>query len=334
MKKHLLFSLTLVAFIFLSACSEHKPVVSYQELRTSLISLNSSLSHSSTDDITVLPFTEGYLQLRHALLSSSLNEPDVMAHKELDYLRIQERYPERYLPWPSHIPVLKNVESRVSVEELDLWLKFVITKLKEADESNIRLNRFEREAIIKQLEDSNIDAPSRSTLLTYLNDYKSRAMLGLHQLPNGKEWYQSKLNFYGAIQESPNKVLAMLSKIDEKKSKSIVLNTTPNTQQPYILELLPANCQRISGLNWRDEFINVPSTVAKCTKAIEQHKALIVTLMAVDLGIHYQGWSQKQAFVALNSKLALNEQQAQQLIANIVYFPATIFAAYPHFLKP
>ncbi|WP_236596595.1 hypothetical protein [Pseudoalteromonas sp. GCY] len=334
MKKHLLFSLTLVAFIFLSACSEHKPVVSYQELRTSLISLNSSLSHSSTDDITVLPFTEGYLQLRHALLSSSLNEPDVMAHKELDYLRIQERYPERYLPWPSHIPVLKNVEGRVSVEELDLWLKFVITKLKEADESNIRLNRFEREAIIKQLEDSNIDAPSRSTLLTYLNDYKSRAMLGLHQLPNGKEWYQSKLNFYGAIQESPNKVLAMLSKIDEKNSKSIVLNTTPNIQQPYILELLPANCQRISGLNWRDGFINVPSTVAKCTKAIEQHKALIVTLMAVDLGIHYQGWSQKQAFVALNSKLALNEQQAQQLIANIVYFPATIFAAYPHFLKP
>ncbi|MCG7538651.1 hypothetical protein [Pseudoalteromonas sp. OF7H-1] len=334
MKKHLLFSLTLVAFIFLSACSEHKPVVSYQELRTSLISLNSSLSHSSTDDITVLPFTEGYLQLRHALLSSSLNEPDVMAHKELDYLRIQERYPERYLPWPSHIPVLKNVEGRVSVEELDLWLKFVITKLKEADESNIRLNRFERDAIIKQLEDSNIDAPSRSTLLAYLNDYKSRAMLGLHQLPNGKEWYQSKLNFYGAIQESPNKVLAMLSKIDEKKSKSIVLNTMPNTQQPYILEFLPANCQRISGLNWRDEFINVPSTVAKCTKAIEQHKALIVTLMAVDLGIHYQGWSQKQAFVALNSKLALNEQQAQQLIANIVYFPATIFAAYPHFLKP
>ncbi|WP_260492190.1 hypothetical protein [Pseudoalteromonas maricaloris] len=334
MKKHLLFSLTLVAFIFLSACSEHKPVVNYQELRTSLISLNSSLSHSSTDDITVLPFTEGYLQLRHALLSSSLNEPDVMAHKELDYLRIQERYPERYLPWPSHIPVLKNVEGRVSAEELDLWLNFVITKLKEADESNIRLNRFERDAIIKQLEDSNIDAPSRSTLLTYLNDYKSRAMLGLHQLPNGKEWYQSKLNFYGAIQESPNKVLAMLSKIDEKKSKSIVLNTKPNTQQPYILELLPANCQRISGLNWRDGFINVPSTVAKCTKAIEQHKALIVTLMAVDLGIHYQGWSQKQAFVALNSKLALNEQQAQQLIANIVYFPATIFAAYPHFLKP
>ncbi|WP_240701607.1 hypothetical protein [Pseudoalteromonas sp. CO342X] len=334
MKKHLLFSLTLVAFIFLSACSEHKPVVNYQELRTSLISLSSSLSHSSTDDITVLPFTEGYLQLRHALLSSSLNEPDVMAHKELDYLRIQERYPERYLPWPSHIPVLKNVEGRVSAEELDLWLKFVMTKLKEADESNIRLNRFERDAIIKQLEDSNIDAPSRSTLLAYLNDYKSRAMLGLHQLPNGKEWYQSKLNFYGAIQESPNKVLAMLSKIDEKKSKSIVLNTMPNTQQPYILELLPANCQRISGLNWRDEFINVPSTVAKCTKAIEQHKALIVTLMAVDLGIHYQGWSQKQAFVALNSKLALNEQQAQQLIANIVYFPATIFAAYPHFLKP
>ena len=334
MKKHLLFSLTLVAFIFLSACSEHKPVVSYQELRTSLISLNSSLSHSSTDDITVLPFTEGYLQLRHALLSSSLNESDVMAHKELDYLRIQERYPERYLPWPSHISVLKNVEGRVSVEELDLWLKFVITKLKEADESNIRLNRFEREAVIKQLEDSDIDAPSRSTLLTYLNDYKPRAMLGLHQLPNGKEWYQSKLNFYGAIQESPNKVLAILSKIDEKKSKSIVLNTTPNTQQPYILELLPANCQRISGLNWRDGFINVPSTVAKCTKVIEQHKALIVALMEVDLGIHYQGWSQKQAFVALNSKLALNEQQAQQLIANIVYFPATIFAAYPHFLKP
>ncbi|PAY02589.1 hypothetical protein CKO50_04165 [Pseudoalteromonas sp. HM-SA03] len=257
-----------------------------------------------------------------------------MAHKELDYLRIQERYPERYLPWPSYISVLKNIEGRVSGEELELWLKFVITKLKEADESNIRLNRFEREAMIKQLEDSNIDAPSRSALLAYLSNYKPRAMLGLHQLPNGKEWYQSKLNFYGAIQDSPNKVLATLSKFDNQNSKANVLKVMPDTQQPYILELLPANCQRIAGLNWRDGFINVPSTVAKCTKAIEQYKALIVTLMAVDVGIHYQGWSQKQAFVALNSKLALNEQQAQQLIANIVYFPATIFAAYPHFLKP
>ncbi|MEK0157836.1 hypothetical protein WLQ65_01535 [Pseudoalteromonas piscicida] len=334
MKKHLLFNLTLVAFIFLSACSEHKQVVSYQELRSSLISLNNSLSHSSTDNITVLPFTEGYLQLRHALLSSSLNEPDVMAHKELDYLRIQERYPERYLPWPSNISVLKNVKDKVSGEELELWLTFVITKLKEADESNIRLNRLEREALMLQLEDSDIDVPSRATLLAYLDDYKPRAMLGLHQLPNGKEWYQSKLNFYGAIQESPNKVLATLSKIDEKNSKSIELKITPNTQQPYILELLPTNCQRVAGLNWRDGFINVPSTVAKCTKAIERHKALIVTLMAVDLGIHYQGWSQKQAFVVLNSKLALNEQQAQQLIANLVYFPATIFAAFPHFLEP
>ncbi|WP_254663563.1 hypothetical protein [Pseudoalteromonas sp. BMB] len=334
MKKHLLFSLTLVAFIFQSACSEQKQVVSYQELRTSLISLNSSLSHSSTDDITVFPFTEGYLQLRHALLSSSLNEPDVMAHKELDYLRIQERYPERYLPWPAYRTVIQNVQDKVNNEELGQWLAFVLTKLKEADESNIRLNRLERETIIKQLEDSDINLPSRSTLLTYLHDYKPRAMLGLHQLPNGKEWYQSKLNFYGAIQESPNKVLATLSKIDEKNSKPNELKITANTQQPYILELLPANCQRISGLNWRDGFINVPSSIAKCTKVIEQHKALIITLMAVDLGIHYQGWSQKQAFVALNSKLALNEQQAQQLIANIVYFPATIFAAYPHFLKP
>ncbi|ODB44395.1 hypothetical protein BB427_06775 [Pseudoalteromonas sp. BMB] len=257
-----------------------------------------------------------------------------MAHKELDYLRIQERYPERYLPWPAYRTVIQNVQDKVNNEELGQWLAFVLTKLKEADESNIRLNRLERETIIKQLEDSDINLPSRSTLLTYLHDYKPRAMLGLHQLPNGKEWYQSKLNFYGAIQESPNKVLATLSKIDEKNSKPNELKITANTQQPYILELLPANCQRISGLNWRDGFINVPSSIAKCTKVIEQHKALIITLMAVDLGIHYQGWSQKQAFVALNSKLALNEQQAQQLIANIVYFPATIFAAYPHFLKP
>lgn len=334
MKKQLLVSLTLVAFLFLFGCSEKKQTVNYQELRASLQSLNGGISHFSDDDISVLPFTEAYLQLRHAILSSELDESDVMAHKELDYLRIQERYPERYLPWPAYRTVIQNVQDKVNNEELGQWLAFVLTKLKEADESNIRLNRLEREAIIKQLEDSDINLPSRSTLLTYLHDYKPRAMLGLHQLPNGKEWYQSKLNFYGAIQESPNKVMATLSKIDEKNSKPNELKITANTQQPYILELLPANCQRISGLNWRDGFINVPSSVAKCTKAIEQHKALIITLMAVDLGIHYQGWSQKQAFVALNSKLALNEQQAQQLIANIVYFPATIFAAYPHFLKP
>ncbi|MGC0119090.1 hypothetical protein [Pseudoalteromonas piscicida] len=333
MKKHLLICFTLATLIFLFGCTEQKQTVSYQELRTSLLSLNNGLSKPSDDEISVLPFTEGYLQLRHALLSSELNEPDVMAHKELDYLRIQERYPERYLPWPAYISVLENVKNKVSSNELGKWLAFVEVKLKEADESNIRLNRLERDTLMLQLESSDIDAPSRSALLAYLSNYKPRAMLGLHQLPNGKEWYQSKLNFYGAIQDSPTKVLAMLSKFDDQNSKASVLKVMPDTQQPYILELLPANCQRIAGLNWRDGFINVPSTVAKCTKAIEQHKALIVTLMAVDLGIHYQGWSQKQAFVALNSKLALNEQQAQQLIANLVYFPATIFAAYPHFLK-
>ena len=36
-------------------------------------------------------------------------------------------------------------------------------------------------------------------------------MPGLQQLPNGKEWYQSKLNFYGNIQAPPNQVLAQLA---------------------------------------------------------------------------------------------------------------------------
>ncbi|MEJ6476469.1 hypothetical protein [Pseudoalteromonas piscicida] len=334
MKKYLLVLLALTIFFSLIGCSEQSKPKTDKELRVALRSLNSALINTHGDDINTLPFTEGYLQLRHATLATRLDTTNVMAHKELDYLRIQERYPERYLPWPAYISVIGNVRGAVSDEALNQWLGFVQTKLIEADESNIRLNRFEHKALLEQLGTVSADFPAGQALQRYLNEYKPRSMLGLHQLPNGKEWYQSKLNFYGSIQASPTKVLASLSKLRAETQALSEVTISADTKQPYILALLPASCPKVAGLNWRDGFIDVPTSVTKCKDAVEQHKALILTLMEVDVGLHYQGWSQKQAFVALNSRLALNEQQAQQLIANIVYFPATIFAAYPHFSQP
>ena len=153
-------------------------------------------------------------------------------------------------------------------------------------------------------------------------------MPGLQQLPNGKEWYQSKLNFYGNIQMPPNQVLAQLASDTELESKTQLGDVAFSLNEPSIVTLLGADCIKVGGLNWRDGFINIPATVAQCQQQLQPYEPLLRVLMEIDIGIHVQGWSTKQAVVALNSRLALNEQQAQQLVNNIIYFPATIFAAY------
>lgn len=333
MKKYSLALLTSILLSTLTACGDSNLSLNEQEFSSELRALNSALYRQSDLKINELPFTEAYLERRHSILSNKLLSSNVAIHSELDYLRIQQRYPERYLPWPGNVPVVTYIQEKVSTEVVDKWFLFVKSKLVEASESNIRLNRLEHQGLLEQLTSADIALQSRDDLISYLNSYKPRAMLGLHQLPNGKEWYQSKLNFYGSIKTSPNKVLANLTKLTVHDTNTVPL-VMPNLHRPYILELLPDSCKRLEGLNWRDGFVNLPASVAKCKQVRKQHKMLLLTIMEVDLGLHYQGWSQQQAFVVLNSRLALNEQQAQQLIANIVYFPATIFAAYPHFLQP
>ncbi|MEI5660634.1 hypothetical protein R3P08_04485 [Pseudoalteromonas sp. UG3-1] len=331
--------LLLLFLSFLVGCTDSKTtILTQQQLQQQLQQLNVALQSSASaytastntasTSLTRLPFSDAYLARRHELLNSQLSNSNATALKELSYLKIQERYPERFLPWPAHLPVLKNLTNQTTSAQVEEWLTLVKARLEAGLESKIKLSRIDLRLIIEQLAQSENNSAAFTALNNYLSSYKPRAMPGLQQLPNGKEWYQSKLNFYGNIQASPNQVLAQLASGSELEPIRQLGELTLSLNEPAILTLLGPDCAQVGGLNWRDGFINIPATVGSCQQQLKPYRSLLRVLMEIDIGIHVQGWSTKQAVVALNSRLALNEQQAQQLVNNIIYFPATIFAAY------
>ncbi|WP_419147837.1 hypothetical protein [Pseudoalteromonas 'SMAR'] len=342
-KPHIPF-LLLLFLSFLVGCTDSKTtILTQQQLQQQLQQLNVALqstastntasantasANTASTSLARLPFSEAYLARRHELLNSQLSNPDATAQKELNYLKIQERYPERFLLWPAHLPVLKNLTNHTTPAQVEEWLTLVKARLEAGLESKIKLSRIDLRLITEQLAQSDNNSAAFTALNNYLSSYKPRAMPGLQQLPNGKEWYQSKLNFYGNIQASPNQVLAQLASGSELEPIRQLGELTLSLNEPAILTLLGPDCAQVGGLNWRDGFINIPATVGSCQQQLQQYESLLRVLMEIDIGIHVQGWSTKQAVVALNSRLALNEQQAQQLVNNIIYFPATIFAAY------
>lgn len=165
------------------------------------------LNEQKVDEVKYLPFSEAYLKDRHLILKNvAFTTLTAEQQSELQYLIIQERYPERYLPWPA----ITNVAKYLNSAQKAAWQKLVVSKLKEAQESKIFYNRYELEQLIDYSKSDNLD-----DLQAYLEGYKPRSRLGLYQLPNGKEWYQSKINYYYSAVEKPLTLLA-------KDRKSVV----------------------------------------------------------------------------------------------------------------
>ncbi|MEL7479829.1 MAG: hypothetical protein AAGJ17_13270, partial [Pseudomonadota bacterium] len=67
------------------------------------------------------------------------------------------------------------------------------------------------------------------------------------------------------------------------------------------------------------------------SKLSEYRKAVLV-LAEVDLGIHYQAWSEQQALVTLVQKLKIDNIQAKAFLKEIVFKPAAVLAAARPFL--
>ncbi|WP_440053538.1 hypothetical protein ACSLBF_11515 [Pseudoalteromonas sp. T1lg65] len=333
-------TLVLLSSLFFFGCDKPIEHISKQQLRSELMQLNHLLLIDNSDvqgKAQYLPFSEAYLKKRHDLLSkkSDLSNSEL---SELNYLQIQQRYPERYLPWPSNIDVVQQLAVLNDVDLASQWFSLVKRKLENGQESKIRLNRIEKSRLQTYLSNAIFDeVDSKQALIQYLKTYRVRSDLGLFQLPNGKEWYQSKLNFYGNIDIPPYQLLAnVVDAIDseDKPSHQIDFAKIFVDEQALLIALLGHQCVAKPGLNWRDNFVHIPDTVAFCKQQLRGLEKLVYTVMELDIGLHYQGWTMQQAVVALNSRLALNEQQAQQVIENTLDYPATIFAAYPHLNVP
>lgn len=307
--------------MLLVACSEKSIQTTFTEAQLSIKEINTALlNEQKVDEVKYLPFSEAYLKDRHLILKNvAFTTLTAEQQSELQYLIIQERYPERYLPWPA----ITNVAKYLNSAQKAAWQKLVVSKLKEAQESKIFYNRYELEQLIDYSKSDNLD-----DLQAYLEGYKPRSRLGLYQLPNGKEWYQSKINYYYSAVEKPITLLAKIQKVSsEQKSNSTILENFD------LIEVAKQNCKIEAGLNWIEQYINLPATFKNCdmSKLSEYRKAVLV-LAEVDLGIHYQAWSEQQALVTLVRKLEIDNIKAKALLKDIIFKPAAVLAAARPFL--
>ncbi|MDK2598034.1 hypothetical protein [Pseudoalteromonas obscura] len=321
----------------LGACSDPKETINLAQFDKQIRALN-WFSAGSTNAVVekVMPFDEAYLSRRHTLLEN-LDHTNLSLDNEhtYAYLQIQQRYPERYLIWPAQINVLESAVKHFSHEEIDAWLSLVKLKLKTGRESKILLSRIEKAQILSYLESTSYNSKAVRELARYLHNYNTRSGVGLSQHPNGKEWYQSKLNYYTGIVYAPHELADVLSQTTQKISEPIRFNWQANEEllsRPMALSLLGDKCKPVAGMNWRDLFINIRKTVSECGSLLNKEQlSIAATLAEVDIGVHMFAWSQQQAMHRLQSRLVIDEAQAYALLKNIVFFPATTLAYLPHF---
>ncbi|WP_119861309.1 hypothetical protein [Pseudoalteromonas sp. MSK9-3] len=316
----------LFLLLFLVGCDSHTPI-SFDELRSSLQVNNSVLDGTVIEpDKLTLPFSEAYLKQRHFLYErADITSFDVSQQSELAYLKIQERYPERFLPWPAQTNILRNLTTKnASVEH---WSTFVVQRLSDAKESKILLSRYERNTLSGYIEEASDEA---NELKAYLAQYKPRTRLGLYQHPNGKEWYQSKLNYYYGMSKSPNETLNKIQTELAHRGKKVLLELPITKANHVALSYLQSHCELVQGLNWVDAYTNLPATAKHCAVTHNSDiTRLFLSLMEIDIGLHYQGWSKQQARVTLQARLRLTDFEADRLVEGTVLYPATIFSLTP-----
>ncbi|WP_052262085.1 hypothetical protein [Pseudoalteromonas luteoviolacea] len=317
--------------LLLGACGEPDKQINLKQFVERTHSLNWFMLDSTNASIEqVLPYDELYLAQRNTLLNS-LDKAQLTLNDQntLTYLTIQQRYPERYLGWPMQSNIVEKALEHFTPQQVDAWLKRTQTRLVSARESNILLSRIERAQLLTYLSTTKHQSNEKEALTVFLQQYKTRSGIGLSQLPNGSEWYQSKLNYYTGDVNSPYELASVLSTVIEDAPKDITANKQllASTVLPTALALLDVGCEHAKGLNWRDHFIDIRTTIGQCKGQTDRNVLHVVALIAeVDLGVHAFSWSQQQAMHRLQTRLNLNEAQAYALLKSIVFYPATILA--------
>ncbi|MGB1292650.1 MAG: hypothetical protein ACPG5Z_10955 [Pseudoalteromonas sp.] len=332
--------------MLLTGCSE--PAIKYsdieqvkQQLRVQnefLQPLDTSIASEITLD-SKLPFSESYLLTRHdvyrSLRAMDLTKPQ---QQLADYLSISERFPARYFPWPANINVVENMLSNdlITDQEIAQWIGFTIKQLSLGLESKLKLNKIELNSLkshvakLEEIKDIGQDiSVALESLSDYLSSYTPRGSVGLHGLPNGASWYQSKLNYFAQKTDAPLIWLAKIQNRAEFSKQQRYTQTFDGDHSDSLLEkwLMFNSYELIAGLDWEQSYYNLPlSASLQIEKMSDSDKAFWLAMMETDLGIHYHAWTVQQAKVNLQKRIQMSDKQAAYAVENLVYFPAFSFA--------
>ncbi|WP_372761580.1 hypothetical protein [Pseudoalteromonas sp.] len=343
MNKTLTFSF--LVCLLLTACSKQEPsYTSYSEAQQALQAVNLALypppqlKHKGLLD-EQLPFTDDYLTQRHyiyqQLMQMTLTEPQTA---QVNYLVIAERFPERYFAWPAHTNVLTNLinlaTSAADYQKVAQWLKFVQQQLVNAEQSNLKLNKIERNRLASYVTAAINDSDTPDQLLAqlqtfneYLISYIPRGSVGLYGLANGSAWYQSKVNYFSGQVHSPLQWLTIINQqlknAQPQANEDVVM---VNQQQSFILQF-SNHAQRAAGLDWLTGYTDLPH-MANRIELTDYQTSLMLAMMETDVGIHIHAWTLPQARINLIKRLQVSPETADQLVTNIVLFPAHAFSFY------
>ncbi|CCQ12338.1 putative orphan protein [Pseudoalteromonas luteoviolacea B = ATCC 29581] len=312
--------------LVLAGCGEQQPSRPFDDVYRELVSLNSWLKESNqiSSAHSYLPFSDEYLAKRHALYQELRS---IQHTNELDYLIIDERFPQRYLPWLIQSDIAKQLSLQTK-ERKGQWFNLVLTRLKAAQESKIKLTRLELDTLVRFLTLEVQNGSEANSLLSYLSDYEPRTRNGLDQFPNGSEWYQSKLNYFSSDVKTPLEWMQQVTTkhADGSPSKMLAMRFN-DVDSPLVLQTLSSQCKLVEGLDWQFDYLNPVLTSQQCSIEFNNNeRAFWLTLMHLDVGIHYQGWNRALAQQFLASRFSdYDEQVALKIIDQIGMYPATVF---------
>ncbi|GAA68134.1 MULTISPECIES: hypothetical protein [Pseudoalteromonas] len=341
MYKKLSFSLLLC--LFLAACSKQpQPYESFEDAQVALKTLNMALVQPDAkkiDRITKeqLVFSDAYLVKRHTIYQNLMDmELNLNQIAQVNYLVIAERFPERYFNWPAQVDVLKNMlafeGSKSTPDNIITWLKLTQDTLDSAKQSNLKLNKIEltllQSYVLSAIGSNDVQPALKSHIRAfsdYLTSYKPRGSVGLRGLPNGSQWYQSKLNYFSGEVHSPlewvtilNENIKVLDRVAFDSKLSI------SHKKSFLVQYL-SDEKLIEGLDWQADYQDLPAMASNMNMS-DKDKTLMLAMMESDIGIHYHAWTLPQAKVNLMKRLEITQEEAQYLVEDIILYPGQSFS--------
>ena len=322
------FSSILLISLFLSACGEPSKPQDTQQLARQYKELNILLTNNGNPvDTIVFPFSEHYLKQKSQLLDAwyeQANTLDEQTLNELELLIIEQRYTERFFPWPFQTNPVKHYAARFSPfddKRVAQYINHTRLTMESASKNKIKLGKEHYQSLLTHVEHAKeylqqypLSHKALSSFSDYLSAYLPRRTSGLGSLPNGKEWYQTRLNYFVGTAIEPKNIINQILILQPKIENNAAYLNCFGTHQ----------CSNNQGIDWRTNYSNRKSEFIDIQFGYEQS-----VLAEVDFGVHLQNWTTEHALTVIKEKLRVNDEKAKNLFETIIDEPALAMVNLP-----